>query len=606
MIVPMRKYVFLVHPADYGGFLEELRASGVLHVQQKKDLPPQEEISEQERRLKDVESALKLVGSRKKEKETLIAETATLGYTGPEMARRIWAVQEELENTRQQLQILNKELNSLAPWGEFSLETLQHIAQAGWECSFFTCPVRKFQPEWETNNSLFLINQVPPDAYFVTLHRPGERPDLDAEQLPPPQHDPVSVRASVKEVEAHIAALEQTLDHFAANLGVLEAVKADLQEHTDREQVIRHTGDAADGAVLVLEGFVPRPVEDQLKAAFANRPIVFWPENPTPEDHPPVLLKNGRFAKFFEPISKLFALPSYGELDLTPFFAPFFMLFFGFCLGDAGYGVVILVGTLLYRSRATAELKPFLTLAHFLGAATILFGILTGTVFGINLLQADYAWLGNTRSIMIDSKQAFNLALILGLIQTLFGLVLQAYNRARQYSFAYGLPPVGWILLLLSLLDIGLLKMAVPYSSWTAWGGVALIVFFSMPKGHILSRVGKGLWDLYGITGFFGDLLSYVRLFALGISSAILGFVINDIALQMKGIMPVLGPILFVLFLIVGHGANLLISSLGSFVHPMRLTFVEFYKNAGFEGGGKAYEPFASRKKQQNKNIQNV
>jgi V/A-type H+/Na+-transporting ATPase subunit I len=603
----MRKYVFLVHPADYGGFLEELRASGVLHVQQKKNLPPQEEMSEQERRLKEIESALKLVSSRKKEKETQIPGASAQSYSGgPDIARRIWAVQEELEGMQQQLHILNKELNSLAPWGEFSLETLHRISRAGWECSFYTCPIRKFQPEWEQEHALFMIRQLAPDAYFVVLHRPGEQPELDAEQLPHPLHDPAGVRASVEEVQKQIADLEQTLDDFAANLGALETVKADLQEHTDREQVIRHTGDAAEGAVLVLEGFVPRPVEGQLKAAFENRPIVFWPENPVPEDHPPVLLKNGRFARFFEPISKLFALPSYGELDLTPFFAPFFMLFFGFCLGDAGYGVVILVGTLLYRSKAKEEIKPFLTLAHFLGAATILFGILTGTVFGINLLQADYAWIGNARSIMIDSQQAFNLALILGLVQTLFGLVLQAVNRTRQYSFAYGLPPVGWILLLLSLLDIGLLKMAAPYSSWTAWAGVGLIVFFSMPKGHLLSRLGKGLWDLYGITGFFGDLLSYVRLFALGISSAILGFVINDIALQMKGIMPVLGPILFVLFLIVGHGANLLISSLGSFVHPMRLTFVEFYKNAGFDGGGKAYEPFASRKKQQNKNIQNV
>lgn len=600
----MRKYAFLVHPADYEAFLEELRALGVLHIRQKKDLPPQEELSEQERTLKDVESALKLINARKKDGQG--AEGKALPHSGPEIARRIWATQEELESTRQQLSILNKELHGMAPWGEFDLEHINRLAEAGWECSFFTCPVRKFDKKWEAENYLFIINELPPDTWFVILHRPGERPDIDAEQLPAPLHDPASLRTSIAEVKAHIAGLEDTLDHFAFNQHALEDVQAELQEYADKEQALKHTAGAADGAVMVLEGFVPRPAEDDFKAALESRPHIYWAENPTPEDEPPVLLKNGRFAKFFEPISKLFALPSYGELDLTPFFAPFFMLFFGFCLGDAGYGLVILIGTLLYRSRAKEDLKPILTLAHFLGAATILFGVLTGTVFGINLLEADYAWLGNARSIMIDSKQAFNLALALGLVQTIFGLALQAINRARQFSLPYGLPPVGWIILLLSLLDIGMLKLAAPFSTWSAWTGVALIVFFSMPKGHILSRVGKGLWDLYGITGFFGDLLSYVRLFALGISSAILGFVINDIALQIKGFMPVLGPVLFVLFLVVGHGANLLISSLGSFVHPMRLTFVEFYKNAGFEGGGKAYEPFASRKKQQDKNIQNA
>lgn len=605
MIVPMRKYAFLVHPQDYQNFLEDLRAVGVLHIQTQKDLPPPEQLSEYERRLKDMESAIRLVEARRKEDAEMPAAPAL--STDEDPARRIWALQEALDSDRQKLQVIRKEQQNLAPWGNFSSATLEHIAQVGWECSFYTCPQRKFQPEWASDRYLFVISELPPDAHFVVLHPPGARPDLDAELLPMPARDPEALRAAAAELETQIAALEAQLDDFAAQLPALDGVRNQLLEHTDTEQALRHTiTDAADGAVMVLEGFVPRPVEDQLQKVFENQPVVFWAENPIPEDQPPVLLKNGRFSKYFEPISKLFALPSYGELDLTPFFAPFFMLFFGFCLGDAGYGVVILVGTLLYRFKAKDDIKPILTLTHFLGAATILFGVLTGTVFGINLLGEEYAWLGDTRRIMIDSKQAFNLALVLGLVQTIFGLALQSINRIKQFSLAYGMPPIGWILLLLSLLDIGMLKMAAPFSTWTAWAGVALIVLFSMPKGHILSRIGKGLWDLYGITGFFGDLLSYVRLFALGISSAILGFVINDIAIQIKGFMPVIGPILFVVFLIVGHGANLLISSLGSFVHPMRLTFVEFYKNAGFEGGGKEYTPFASRKKQQDNHIQNA
>jgi V/A-type H+/Na+-transporting ATPase subunit I len=236
---------------------------------------------------------------------------------------------------------------------------------------------------------------------------------------------------------------------------------------------------------------------------------------------------------------------------------------------------------------------------QFLGLATILMGAFTGTFFGVNLLGEQFAWLGRAQDFMIDSNQAFNVALILGLAQMLFGLAVQTVNRYKQYGFQYALPTVGWIILLLSILDLALLKQTGLVSTWTAWTGVGMIVLFSDPKAGILGRIGKGLWDLYGITGFFGDLLSYIRLFALGISSAILGFVVNDIALQIKGVAPIIGPILFVVFLIVGHGANLLIASLGAFVHPMRLTFVEFYKNAGFEGGGKAYTPFARRIKKE-------
>ncbi len=608
MVVPMRKYTFLVHAADYEAFLEALRALGILHVRTPQHLPALQETSQYAQALKVVEAAIQLLAKRQRAAgEDAKSQDNVPGLTD---TAEVWTAQEALEMSKQKLQLLRKEQQALAPWGNFSLERIHQIAENNWACSFFTCPTRKFQAQWADEHYLFVVNEAPPDVYFVVWHKPGERPELDAEPLPAPQKDPAALQASIAEMEAHITELEAQLDGYAAQAEALQSVRDELLEHTDKEQVTYAAITVADETVRVLEGFVPRPVEEKLAGAFEPYLTIYWGENPIPEEEPPILLKNGRFARLFEPISKLFALPAYQELDLTPFFAPFFMLFFGFCLGDAGYGLVILLGTLAWRRKASPELKAILGLAHWLGAATILFGLLTGTVFGINLLQSNYEWAQQLRRYMIDSQQAFNLALILGLVQTLFGLALQAINRARQYSIGYALPPVGWIILLLSLLDIAMLKWLLPYSTWSAWLGVGLIVLFSSPKGSIFSRLGKGLWDLYGITGFFGDLLSYVRLFALGISSAILGFVINDIALQIKGVAPVIGPVLFVVFLVVGHGANLLISSLGSFVHPMRLTFVEFYKNAGFQGGGKAYQPFAARRKKDkvltDNNIQNT
>ena len=294
-----------------------------------------------------------------------------------------------------------------------------------------------------------------------------------------------------------------------------------------------------------------------------------------------------------EPIGKLFSLPAYQELDLTPFFAPFFMMFFGFCLGDVGYGLVILIGTTIYKLKAKPDIKPVLSLAQFLGIGTIIFGTLTGTFFGINLLQVEF--LGNIRNIMLDSQKTFYLALAIGLFQILFGLIIKAINSIRMFGWQYALPSIGWFILILSLLDLNLLYLATSVTLYLSFVALALIVFWSDPKAGILGRIGKGIWDLYGITGIFGDVLSYIRLFALGISSAILGFVINTIGLQILGSAPIIGPIFFVVFLIIGHLANLMISSLGSFVHPMRLTFVEFYKNAGFIGGGKEYKPFRNK-----------
>ncbi|NJL12310.1 MAG: hypothetical protein HC913_04460 [Microscillaceae bacterium] len=250
---------------------------------------------------------------------------------------------------------------------------------------------------------------------------------------------------------------------------------------------------------------------------------------------------------------------------------------------------MLLFGAGLYQYRAHPSQKPYLRLAQWLGGATVLFGLLTGTFFGLEMakIPALAAW----KNYILNQNQIFQLALLLGLIQILFGLCIKAYNQYRQQSWAAALDPLGWVLLILSLLDLYLIKWLPGWSAYTMYLGIALIILFYAPESNWGRRLGAGIWDLYNITGFFGDVLSYIRLFALGISSSILGFVINDIAQQILQI-DYIGWFLFVLFLGVGHLANLLIASLGAFVHPMRLTFVEFYKNAGFQGGGRPYRPY--------------
>jgi V/A-type H+/Na+-transporting ATPase subunit I len=344
-----------------------------------------------------------------------------------------------------------------------------------------------------------------------------------------------------------------------------------------------------------LQGFVPQPVIKKVEDLCENRKIVYLKAKVKPTDEPPILLRNNRFASLFEPLGQLYSLPSYGELDMTPFFAPFFMLFFGFCLGDAGYGIVILISTFIFKNKVAKEWKPVLILARYLSLTTILFGILTGTLFGINLLTVETPWLRKLQNVMIDSNQAFSLALLLGLAQILFGLVLKAFNNYRQFGIKYSIGPIAWMILILSLTDNFVSKLTGDVSFYLSWIGVILILFFSNPEGNIFKRVGQGVWELYGITGLVGDLLSYIRLFALGISGAILGMVINDIALRLLQI-DYVGWLIFIIFLVIGHTANLLIASLGSFVHPLRLTFVEFYKNAGFSGGGTAYKPLERQK----------
>jgi V/A-type H+-transporting ATPase subunit I len=270
------------------------------------------------------------------------------------------------------------------------------------------------------------------------------------------------------------------------------------------------------------------------------------------------------------------------------------MMFFGLCLGDAGYGLLILIGATLYKRKASRALHSLLSLGQWLGLATVIFGIVTGTFFGLNLLGDKFAFLGSLRNIMLDSNQIFNFALVLGFIQIIFGLGIQIANKVKQYGWKYAVTPLAWIFMLFAIADMSILKLTGPASMYVIYGAIGSILLFNDPDSGILPNIGKGIWELYGITGFVGDLLSYIRLFALGISGAILGLVVNDIALRMLSI-DWIGPVLFIVFLIFGHGLNLMISTLGAFVHPLRLTFVEFYKNAGFTGGGKEYKPFGGK-----------
>jgi V/A-type H+-transporting ATPase subunit I len=311
------------------------------------------------------------------------------------------------------------------------------------------------------------------------------------------------------------------------------------------------------------------------------------------------MLHNNAFSKLFEPIARMFMLPQYDDLDLTPFFAPFYLMFFGFCSGDMGYGVVLfLLGFLMKRKAKNPAVIPYFNLIQILGLGTVVMGFVMGSVFAFDLKTLP--WL--EPSILIkNTNQIFNFALLLGVIQILWGIIINSMKQMRQSGIKGGIATLGTFLFILSLSITGSTMMGanpgkiLNYTKYVTYVSLFMIFFFNSPGKNIFINVASGLWLMYNlVTGFFGDLLSYIRLFALGVSGAILGIVVNSMAKQFSSI-PVIGPVIFLFFMIAGHGLNIALSSLGAFVHPLRLTFVEFYKNAGFNGPGLEYKPFGKK-----------
>lgn len=595
MIVPMFKYGFLVYHREYGHFLAEMQQLGVLHIIRREQEPTQE-IIRHSKYVNELKQAVEFLEKRTPEKNA-----TTFSEPPEKILTEITKLQHELEALDQELLAVQAEWRKALPWGDFSIDQIRQLEASGLHLTFYSTSQRKFAEHIEGRFVAEIISQHEQTVYFAVIWQGGEKPDIDAEEFRLPERTPAQMEKQLETTRQKIAAINNRLDVLAGSSveslkGEAEQVQALLQF----EQAICDTQKEFGEKLMILEGWVPLTEKERIDRFLNENRILFVSQRAKPGDKAPVLLRNNSFSRLFEPIGEIFSLPGYDEIDLTVFFAPFFMLFFGFCLGDAGYGLLFILGASLYKMKAPKSLRPYLTLIQFLGAATLLFGTVSGTLFGLNLAETNLKFTQSFRSLFLNPEKMFNLALILGAIQIVFGMGIKAANQARQFGFRYALGTMGWLFLILSgLIYFSLTSQNViePNHVWLYLiFGISgfFILFFSDPGAPVFMRVGKGIWDVYStVTGIFGDLLSYIRLFAIGLSSSILGYVINDIGLTILHASPVIGPILFGLFLILGHTLNILISSLGSFIHPMRLTFVEFYKNAGFTGGGKPYRPFA-------------
>ena len=511
----------------------------------------------------------------------------------------------KMDSIQQEIAALQKDNNVYAQWGAFPEERLKLIQDNNWDVRFFTVPSRKYDNAWEEEFNAFLVNELAGFKYFTTITSKGKEVNIDAEKFHFPSMTKSEIEAKIEELKNEYASIKQYLAKISEEaITLLNEYKQSVINDANFYKVSEAAQRLADDKIMALEGWVPTEIETDT-IAWLNKEDVYF-EATAPEkgvDNPPIKLKNRRFAKLFEMIGNMYSTPTYWELDMTPFFAPFFVLFFGFCMGDCGYGALLtLVALGLIISKKFKDMQNVLWLVFFLGLGTIVLGIISGTFFGVPLLDVDIPIVNRLKGIMLGNPDssiyysAFYVSLMIGVFQILFGMCLKIINVTKMEGFAASLPTIGWVILLLGGI-ISFLTAGIGTAFYACViVGCVLIFLLNGPLNKIYSpfvNIGAGLWDTYNMaTGLLGDVLSYIRLFALGLSGSILGLVFNDLAFQMSPDVPVLGTIVTIIILLLGHTMNLALAALSAFVHPMRLTFVEFYKNAGFVGGAKQYEPF--------------
>ena len=360
---------------------------------------------------------------------------------------------------------------------------------------------------------------------------------------------------------------------------------------------------AAENTIVTLVGYAPTEKDAEVTEALESTGVFYFKEAASAEDNPPIQLKNNWFVRQFETLTDMYGRPDYNEFDPTPYISIFFLLFFAMCMGDAGYGLMLIIaGILLRKVDSFKDLAPLVTI---LGAGTFVVGIVMHTFFGVDISTLSWipSWL---KSIMITGTIAgfeaqMVLALIIGIVHLCLAMVVKTVYATKNKGFLGSLGTWGWTLLIVGGVVLAALAMMslipAPILKWVVIGlGIvsALGIFlFNDIKRNPLKNIGAGLWETYNtVTGLLGDVLSYLRLYALGLAGGMLGKAFNDIASMTLGDGSI-GPgwFFFVLILIVGHTLNLAMCCLGAFVHPLRLNFLEFFKNSGYDGKGRSYRP---------------
>lgn len=605
----MMKYDIVLFAPEHDRFIESLRETGMVDITTSGWEP-----SESDRNLLlDIEARTKALATL----DALAAEgkTSTIAVDSNSVFASYTEAQGIISAAKGDIARLSKSIEEWREWGEVDITRTAALAAAGVSLRYFVASSTTFEKsiaQWSEEYNIVLINGENSQARFVVIGSGNEEINIDAQEIKAPTMSLSQLTQSVSDAEARIAVAEQTLVACAAHRHTIASELATLKVRLQNTRIAATATQEADGLLLVLEGWAEESNSDKVDALLdSSANTVYIKSNPTPEDNTPVKLKNNRFARIFELVGNMYALPKYGTVDLTPFFAPFYMLFFAICLCDAGYGAVILAAGLALLFKGGVKMRQAALFSTLCGAMSVVFGFLANSFFGMSISDAPI--FENFKFINFQ-EDFFVTSMVIGIIQILFGMAINLVMTTKAFGIRNALGSLGWFMLILSSCLAAVAGMVG--IEWFGFGSVAYMIvagialvfmlLLNRPSYNIFANFGVGLWDTYNnITGLLSDVLSYIRLFAIGLSGGVLALVFNSLALGLTGldggieqftvatVFQILGASVI---LLIGHGINLFMSTISSFVHPMRLTFVEFFKNAGFEMGTRAFEPLTKEK----------
>ena len=619
MVTEMTKYSFILPGEETEGFLRKLQELGVMDIT--RSAKPVDETSSTMLENASAEKKALAVLDKADWSEDPDAEEITAAAStedviaeanGADPAECAIKASERLTELAEALSVSKKKAAKLYPWGEFDRKAIEGLKNIGLKIRYYSVPKKSFDESWAERFPLQVVTDDGKTVWFVTVCGKDEEYDFPLAECTAPDESFIDAE---KEKERILKKIIRT----KGLLLKLTERRPEIREKYDRQlteldlYLAEVSGESAvENRIVVFEGFAPAENDAELRRRLDEEGVFYLTDRASVEDNPPIKLRNNRFSRMFEVLTGMYGMPAYDEFDLTPVLGPFFLLFFALCLGDAGYGLVLVLLSFIIKKKmpGMAKLSP---LVMTLGIGTFFIGILMNTFFGFSLVEQSFIpeWLKKCIRPLQGEVEGFPatmvLAICIGILNICVAMVIKAVCYTHRFGLKDNLGTWGWTLFVVGGVILGGTALfGLLQSEVIKWIFIVLAVIsglgiyiFNKPGRNPFVNIGAGLWDTYNMaTGLLSDTLSFIRLYALGLAGGMLGSTFNTLGgmLMESCHVPGLNWLLFAVIFVIGHALNIALSCLGAFVHPLRLTFVEFFKNSGYEGSGKPYNPLSVKK----------
>ena len=587
MIVPMKKVTVIVQKQDARTAVESMRSLGVLHVEHE-IAPAGKDINDLEQDLALLDRAIAILSDSEFSAKKAVADKKLNDWKVS--ARHILDLRSRYEQLQKYSSVLKKDISAWQAWGDFNPQTVQYLAKRNIHIRFYQIPlseikdlpdeviVRKISARAGIANCA-VITQKKIEISFPEL----SLPKMGLARLKARLAEDIRVAQTIKEqIKQHLVYRESFL-----------AAKKLLENELELHQARRGMGQS--GNFMYLTGYAPFDAAKSLLETAKKEKWGILVRDPTQEDSVPTLIRNPRWISVINPVFKIInVVPGYNELDISLWFLLFFSIFFAMLIGDAGYGMIFLCGTFFAQRKWGARLndKSVFILFYILSLCTIIWGALTGTFFG-------QGWLPQSVKPLLpalrNSRTIQALCFLLGAIH----LSIAHFWRALiKFPSPRALAEAGWIAILWSAYFLArtlILGNSFPVAAkLLIIAGIILVVFFTQPQKNIIKGIGVGIGNLLlNLINNFTDIVSYIRLFAVGLATVAVADAFNMMAMDV-GFSNIFTGFVTMLILIFGHALNILLGPMAVLVHGVRLNVLEFSNHIDVRWSGFAYRPLKS------------